>query len=227
MSSHNLNTQRHSPWSPSSSPVYHERQSLQLCALHALNNLFQDGRAFSRTQLDEICSRLSPDNLINPHKSLLGLGNYDINVIMAALESKNHAAVWFDKRKDVDILDLDQIYGFVLNIPTDYEWGFIRIPLKRRHWTCVKAIQGLYYNLDSKLEYPELIGKDTEVSKYLKDQIGHKDKELFVVVSKEVEETKAWNRSVQQQKQSQHPHASTSAMSYQPSSASGHTHLGS
>jgi josephin len=63
--------------------VYHERQSLQMCALHALNNLFQDGRSFSRAQLDEICSRLSPDHLINPHKSVLGLGNYDINVIMA------------------------------------------------------------------------------------------------------------------------------------------------
>lgn len=176
--------------------VYHERQSLQMCALHALNNLFQDGRAFSRSQLDEICARLSPDNLINPHKSVLGLGNYDINVIMSALETQNHAAVWFDKRKGVDILDLDRVYGFILNIPTDYEWGFIRIPLKRRHWTCVRRINGHYYNLDSKLEFPELIGEEPEVVKYLKDQIGHKEKELFVVVSKEVDESRAWNRSV-------------------------------
>jgi len=201
------------------SGVYHERQSLQLCALHALNNLFQDGQAFSRAQLDEICARLSPDNLINPHKSVLGLGNYDINVIMSALETKNHAAVWFDKRKGVDILDLDRVYGFILNIPTDYEWGFIRIPLKRRHWTSVRRIQGHYYNLDSKLDYPELIGKEAEVTKYLKDQIAHKEKELFVVVTKEVDESRAWNRTSQQQQQQ--PKPSTSGYSSSsPSSSS-------
>lgn len=198
--------------------VYHERQSLQMCALHALNNLFQDGQAFSRAQLDEICARLSPDNLINPHKSVLGLGNYDINVIMSALETKDHAAVWFDKRKGVDILDLDRVYGFILNIPTDYEWGFIRIPLKRRHWTCVRRINAHYYNLDSKLEFPELIGKEPEVTKYLKDQIGHKEKELFVVVSKEVEESRAWNRG-----SAQPSRASTSGQSSTVSSDGGLT----
>jgi josephin len=37
--------------------------------------------------------------MINPHKSLLGLGNYDVNVIMASLQIKGFQAVWFDKRK--------------------------------------------------------------------------------------------------------------------------------
>lgn len=32
---------------------------------------------------------------------MLGLGNYDINVIMAALQKKGCEAVWFDKRKYV------------------------------------------------------------------------------------------------------------------------------
>lgn len=43
--------------------------------------------------------RLSPDTMLNPHKSVLGTGNYDVNVIMAALQHKGHAAVWWDKRK--------------------------------------------------------------------------------------------------------------------------------
>ena len=30
---------------------------------------------------------------------MFGLGNYDINVIMAALQKKNYETVWFDKRK--------------------------------------------------------------------------------------------------------------------------------
>ena len=37
--------------------VYHERQRYELCALHALNNVFQDPNAFSKEQLDEVCSR--------------------------------------------------------------------------------------------------------------------------------------------------------------------------
>ena len=37
--------------------VYHERQRFELCALHALNNVFQDPMAFTKEQLDEICSR--------------------------------------------------------------------------------------------------------------------------------------------------------------------------
>ena len=37
--------------------VYHERQMKELCALHALNNLFQSKRAFTKKDLDEICNR--------------------------------------------------------------------------------------------------------------------------------------------------------------------------
>ena len=43
--------------------------------------------------------RLSPDTFFNPHRSILGLGNYDVNVLMAALQQKDLETVWFDKRK--------------------------------------------------------------------------------------------------------------------------------
>ena len=35
--------------------VYHERQSRQLCALHVLNNLFQEPNSFVQANLDGIC----------------------------------------------------------------------------------------------------------------------------------------------------------------------------
>lgn len=70
-----------------------------MCALHTLNNLFQDSGAFTKANLDEICITLSPGNWVNPHKSILGTGNYDINVIMAALTKKGCGMIWFDKRK--------------------------------------------------------------------------------------------------------------------------------
>lgn len=37
--------------------IYHEKQRRELCALHALNNVFQDGRAFTRDTLQEIFQR--------------------------------------------------------------------------------------------------------------------------------------------------------------------------
>ncbi|XP_024943441.1 josephin-2 [Cephus cinctus] len=171
--------------------IYHERQVKELCALHALNNLFQE-RGFSKQELDQICYSLSPDVWINPHKSLLGLGNYDINVIMAALQHKGREAVWFDKRRDPNCLCLENIEGFILNVPTEYKLGFVLLPLKRRHWVALRKIHGAFYNLDSKLDAPQLIGKDNELLAYLKEQIDSKEKELFLVVSREVDSTQGW-----------------------------------
>ncbi|XP_022819377.1 josephin-2 [Spodoptera litura] len=172
--------------------IYHEKQVKELCALHALNNLFQMRATYSKSELDAICSRLSPNVWINPHRSMLGLGNYDINVIMAALQKKGCEAVWFDKRKDPGCLDLSNICGFILNVPSDYKLGFVMLPLRRRHWITIRQIQGNFYNLDSKLESPQLIGRSSDLIAYLKEQLDSKEKELFVVVSKEVEEKQLW-----------------------------------
>ncbi|XP_075969137.1 josephin domain containing [Anticarsia gemmatalis] len=172
--------------------IYHEKQVKELCALHALNNLFQTRGTYSKSELDAICSRLSPNVWINPHRSMLGLGNYDINVIMAALQKKGCEAVWFDKRKDPGCLDLSNICGFILNVPSDYKLGFVMLPLRRRHWITIRQIQGNFYNLDSKLDAPQLIGRSSDLIAYLKEQLDSKEKELFVVVSKEVEEKQQW-----------------------------------
>lgn len=172
--------------------IYHEKQIKELCALHSLNNLFQDGAAFAKSELDNICYALSPDNWFNPHKSLLGTGNYDINVIMAALVSKGCGVVWFDKRKDPQVLMLEKVVGFILNVPSEYRLGPVQLPLRRKHWIAIRSIRGIYYNLDSKLENPEIIGKEQELINYLREELKHKDKELFVVVTEEVERLRAW-----------------------------------
>ncbi|KAJ2952496.1 hypothetical protein O0L34_g6814 [Tuta absoluta] len=176
----------------SKTEIYHEKQIKELCALHALNNLFQGRGTFSKAELDAICSRLSPNVWINPHRSLLGLGNYDINVIMAALQRKGCEAIWFDKRKDPSCLNLSNISGFILNVPSDYKLGFVMLPLRRRHWICVREINGSFYNLDSKLESPQLIGRSNDLIAYFKEQLESKEKEMFVIVSKEVEQKQLW-----------------------------------
>uniref|UniRef100_A0A6I8PNP0 ubiquitinyl hydrolase 1 n=1 Tax=Ornithorhynchus anatinus TaxID=9258 RepID=A0A6I8PNP0_ORNAN len=83
---------------PPAGPVYHERQRRELCAVHALNNVLQQ-RLFTQEAADDICKRLAPDSRLNPHRSLLGTGNYDVNVIMAALQGLGLAAVWWDRRR--------------------------------------------------------------------------------------------------------------------------------
>jgi len=80
--------------------VYHEKQKKELCALHALNNLLQDGVAFTKGELDHICKELTPSSLWwNPHCSALGTGNYDVNVISKALHNKGYDTIWYDKRR--------------------------------------------------------------------------------------------------------------------------------
>ncbi|XP_033630009.1 josephin-2-like [Asterias rubens] len=172
--------------------VYHERQKWELCALHALNNVFQDGQAFSKQLLDELCQNLSPGSVLNPHKSMLGLGNYDVNVIMAALQHKECEAVWWDKRRCLAELRLDVLLGFIINIPSPMQLGFVSVPIRRKHWIAVRQIDGTYYNLDSKLSKPVTIGEDGKLRSFLETQLKLKGCELLLVVTKEVAESRTW-----------------------------------
>ncbi|XP_060777669.1 josephin-2 isoform X2 [Neoarius graeffei] len=142
--------------------VFHEKQRLELCAIHALNNVLQE-RVFTREAADDICKRLAPQCVVNPHRSVLGTGNYDVNVIMAALQSRELAAVWWDKRRSVQSLCLEKVQGFILNVPSRVSLGIVSLPLKRRHWLAVRQVNGQYYNLDSKLKSPVWIGGETEL----------------------------------------------------------------
>lgn len=116
---------------------------------------------FLKQDLDNICLELCPDAWINPHRSILGLGNYDINVIMKALLTKDCETEWFDKRKDPGDIEFNdkRIVGFILNVPSEYKFGFVSLPLHhRRHWCSLKKVGNAYYSLDSKLKDPLKIG---------------------------------------------------------------------
>ncbi|KAI4571201.1 hypothetical protein MJG53_013307 [Ovis ammon polii x Ovis aries] len=147
---------------PSPPSVYHERQRLELCAVHALNNVLQQ-QLFSQEAADEICKRLAPDSRLNPHRSLLGTGNYDVNVIMAALQGQGLAAVWWDRRRPLSQLALPKVLGLILNLPSPVSLGLLSLPLRRRHWVALRQVDGVYYNLDSKLRAPEVLGDEDGV----------------------------------------------------------------
>ena len=79
--------------------IYHEKQRLMYCAIHAINNLFQSPNVCSKEKLDEISYNLTPSRWNNPHKSVFGFGNYDVNVILSFMQIKEHDVIWFDKRR--------------------------------------------------------------------------------------------------------------------------------
>ncbi|KAH9519751.1 Josephin-1 [Bulinus truncatus] len=133
-----------------------------------LITLLQKKDAFTKKDLDEICTRLSPDSFINPHRSMLGLGNYDVNVIMAALQEKGYETVWFDKRKNVNLLIPEKIMGFILNTPTDYKFGF--------------------------LDSPAPIGDEANLLEFLGKELSNGEKELLLVVEKNVYDNSLWRR---------------------------------
>ncbi|XP_031155323.1 josephin-2 isoform X1 [Sander lucioperca] len=136
--------------------------------------------------------RLAPQCVVNPHRSVLGTGNYDVNVIMAALQSRELAAVWWDKRRTVQSLCMSKVQGFILNVPSRVSLGIVSLPLRRRHWLAVRQVNGQYYNLDSKLKSPVCIGGEAELRTFLSEQLSQDVAEMLLVVRRDVEEDGSW-----------------------------------
>uniref|UniRef100_A0A674GF22 ubiquitinyl hydrolase 1 n=1 Tax=Taeniopygia guttata TaxID=59729 RepID=A0A674GF22_TAEGU len=130
---------------------YHERQRRQLCALHALNNLLQRPWLNPRPNSG---SPGCPPTAAHPHRSLLGTGDYDVNVVMAALGSAGAGGALVGQAR----LSLPHVLGLLLNVPSRVRLGALALPLCRPHWLCVRRLGDTFYNLDSKLPAPAAIG---------------------------------------------------------------------
>ncbi|KAL3530854.1 hypothetical protein ACH5RR_010176 [Cinchona calisaya] len=174
--------------------IYHEKQRLQFCLLHSLNNLFQEKDAFTRVDLNAIAERLDLDDpnkgnwtpvsaIFKPHHNVL-TGNYDINVLIAALEEKGKRVVWHDRRTGVSTIDLEgtknELMGIVLNVPVKKYGGLWR----SRHWVALRRIDGVWYNLDSDFSTPYLY-KDTAEVRHFLDYIISTDAEVLLVMNGE------------------------------------------
>lgn len=60
-------------------------------------------------------------------------------------------------------LALPQVLGLILNLPSPVSLGLLSLPLRRRHWVALRQVDGIYYNLDSKLRAPEVLGDEDGV----------------------------------------------------------------
>ncbi|KAK2720975.1 josephin-2-like [Artemia franciscana] len=170
--------------------MYHEKQSKQLCLLHSLNNLYQK-EVFQQKVLDGICSVLSPDTFFSPHRSILGLGNYDVNVMMKAVQVMGHEAVWFDKRLHPSVLVLKHVVGIILNMTTS---SYIP-PFHRKHWIAIREVGGKFYNFDSKLKGPIEIGDESHLKSFLVEKLKTNEVEMFIVVEEDTHKSGSWKNS--------------------------------
>lgn len=209
-----------------SEPFYHEKQVRQLCALHSLNSLF-GGPVFTKAMLDQIDSWMLQQRLTTPggvdreekksaQKSVFGFGNYDVNVIMLAVQARECEALWWNRKRDVSRLNLDHIVGFIVNMPARPRVLFFPMPFTRRHWFSIRAcltadLQRQYFNFDSKLDAPSRIGNDASMFSYLSEVIAGKDRELLVIVPHFAAETGSWLRSSANSSPRSLPHCSQRA----------------
>ncbi|VDN97297.1 unnamed protein product [Rodentolepis nana] len=178
--------------------LYHQRQSLMLCAVHAINNVLQR-HAVTKADLNRICEELAPDcsPFMNPHRNILGLGNYDANALIVALQETGHDIIWFDKRTSLadHRLDWSKIVGCILNARRKSIAS-----VGGRHWVAFRGIATPdpevvnYYDLDSKLRKPVLVAKShEEFSNYIERRLKElSDSQLLFVVPKEVLSERTW-----------------------------------
>ena len=125
---------------------------------------------------------------------MLGLGNYDINVITAALNTRQMGLVWFDKRKDPRTVKINKLEGCILNVPNDWRIGWVSLPMNRKHWIAFKKINEKWFNLDSKLKEPDIIGSDDDFYDFLGKNLKEGTKELFLVVKQSVQDDASWRQ---------------------------------
>lgn len=133
--------------------VYHEKQLSSLCGVHALNNLLQRP-CFGAGDLAEIAllldreetALLAQDHVLGAasHRVDPWTGDFSIEVLAAALEQHGIALVNADHAKVAEqtATSPERSEGFLCHI--------------KSHWLALRALGGLWWNLDSRLPCPRL-----------------------------------------------------------------------
>ncbi len=187
----------------------------QLCLVYALNHLIQNGEKESepivtKEELDNIARDLAPGTNIftNPHKSWLGLGNYDCNVLMAYLQRCGLETRFFDRRLSLEELQLgtedpaspQKMYfaGLILNVPSSN--AILRtLGFKGRHWTTIRLVRkktarANWFWFDSRRRDPVLLGEEgvegeKAVRDFLSRLVSANRGEILIVSEKRVNTT--------------------------------------
>ncbi|KAJ2156633.1 Josephin-1 [Coemansia sp. RSA 552] len=132
----------------------------------------------------------------NSHKNFLGFGFYDVNVITAALHERGYDLLWQNRRTIIEEEDLARCVGIIIHIQPEWffrrgHWFAIKyfeqaleVPdIPKLHVGQPRAARSAeerserdydskvyqkgFWNLDSKLYYPEYIGERDQLNEYL------------------------------------------------------------
>lgn len=139
------------------SQIYHERQYLWRCGLHAVNALLRS-QVYTAQDLDVIADSLlthSTSSLRHPHRAPFRLGDYDANVLIVALGKLGFQTNWFSSQN----ISLAETHGFLINraAKSGLLWT------GRRHWIAIVRYEKSFYLVDSQLLKPVLFQDDHEL----------------------------------------------------------------
>ena len=98
----------------------------------------------------------------------------------------------FPTPRNVKILVPENIMGFILNTPSAFHFGPLRLALHCKHWIALRRLKGQYMNLDSKLPTPAVIGNEDQLVEFLHDELHDGKKELLLVVETDIYDSNAW-----------------------------------
>lgn len=136
--------------------------------------MIQEKDAFTRPSLNIIAEKLALEDpnqaswtpisvVFKSHHNVL-TGNYDINVLISALEERGKRVVWHDRRCGASSIDLDdKLFGIVVNVPVSRYGGL----WKSRHWIALRKVGEVWYNLDSDLSAPHPFKDREEIVEFL------------------------------------------------------------
>ena len=171
--------------------LYHEKQKLQLCGLHSLNNLFQK-KVFDKQMLDSIVHEYDRSRFWNEYSTLF-TGNYDLTIMLDALKRHGYTLRAIDMEESFAAFNFNDYFGLLLNIPLERSY-FDRLPIIRsltkpsRHWLAIKSVDGeRYFNLDSRLSKPKLIGSQDDLRAYL-NILNRTQTYIYIVLEQSVAE---------------------------------------
>lgn len=171
---------------------YHERQRLMRCGQHAINNLLGMASVTS-SELDAIARELSEGGLGLAHRWPI-LGNYDINVILIALQRRGYEAEWWDRRKRQDELQATlcstaasaAIVGALLNVRSRPRLLGGLLPFGR-HWLALRPVAAngppsqQWLDVDSDLEQPAVLEDVSALLAKVEQLLSEADGHLIVV----------------------------------------------
>ena len=137
---------------------------------------------YDKFSFDAICDQLTPDTFINPHRSLLGVGNYDINVLIAALQQHQYNTHWHDRRRPLTSLHLPNLAALLIHTTSPRLFGLY----SSQHWYAVRpfADGAEWWNLNSQLSAPERVA---DVVAYCELAMKDERTQILLVARRELE----------------------------------------